>query len=282
MCENCRSTPAAVRFFEVCFMYEILHNLLRDQKDGAVFTCFGIWHWLYILVICGAIVTIVCLFRRKNATTRKRVAEAAIACAFGLYILDFFLMPFAYGEIDMEKLPFHMCTAMCVLCFLSRHNGFLGKYRTSFALLGLVSNLIYVLYPAGVGWYQIHPLSYRAVQTLLFHGAMTAYGIFVLTLEEKKLPWKHCRKELVIIALMTAWALLGNTLYNGSVGEYSHFFNWMFVKQDPFSLLPAHIAPYVMPFVVIILFFVADLLVYGVYHIVKKTTGRKKKPSKNL
>lgn len=268
-------------FFEVCFMYEILNNLLCDQKGGVIFTCFGIWHWLYLLAIFGAIITIVCLFRRKNATIRKRVAEMAIACAFGLYILDFFLMPFAYGEIDLEKLPFHMCTAMCILCFMSRHNDFLGKYRTSFALLGLVSNLIYVLYPAGVGWYQIHPLSYRAVQTLVFHGTMTAYGIFVLALEEKKLHWRHCRKELVIIVLMTAWALLGNTLYNGTAGEYSHFFNWMFVKQDPFYLLPANIAPYVMPFAVVVSFFAADLMVYGVYHIVKKTTGRKRKPAKN-
>ena len=178
-------------------------------------------------------------------------------------------MPFAYGEIDLEKLPFHMCTAMSILCFLSRHSHFWGKWKTQFALLGLISNLIYVIYPAGVGWYQIHPLSYRVVQTLFFHGTMSAYGIFVLAFEDVDLKWRHCVKELRVIIAMTAWALLGNTLYNGTAGEYSHFFNWFFVVRDPFYLLPAEISPYIMPFVMIVVIFAADLMVYGAYFAIK-------------
>lgn len=163
-----------------------------------------------------------------------------------------------------------MCTAMCVLCFLSRHNRVLGKWKLPFALLGLISNLIYVVYPAGIGWYQIHPLSYRAVQTLLFHGTMTAYGLLALAFDDGQMQWKNCRKELAIIVMMTLWALLGNTLYNGTVGEYSHNFNWFFVTQDPFYLLPKTIAPYIMPFVMILVIFTADLLVYCAYFAIKK------------
>lgn len=245
-------------------MYELLHRLLSDQKGSTVFTCFGIWHILYMLVIFGSIFATVALLRGGSQEQKDRATSRSISLAFGLYILDFFLMPFAYGAIDLEKLPFHMCTAMCVLSFLSHRHSFLRKFRTQFALLGLVSNLIYVVYPAGVGWYQIHPLSYRTVQTLLFHGTMTAYGIFTLAFQEDRLRLKDCVKELPVIVAMTLWALLGNTLYNGSVGDYQHFFNWFFVVRDPFYLLPETIAPYVMPFVMILVIFAADVLVYCV------------------
>lgn len=259
-------------------MYEILHQVFQDQKTELIFRFFGVWHWLYILVIFGTIAAVIVFCRKKDIKVKQRAAEIAIAVALGLYILDFFLMPFAYGNISIDKLPFHMCTATCILCFLSRRIGFLGKFRTSLALLGLASNMIYIFYPGVIGWLHIHPLSYRAVQTLLFHGSMTAYGIFVLTFETPKLPWKHCWKEVVPLVCLVVWALLGNNLYNGTVGEYNYFFNWMFVQQDPFNLLPLPIALYVMPFVIILTYFVANLLIYSAYHIIKKTTARTGKP----
>ena len=254
-------------------MYPYLHAILSDQTGGIRFTCFGIWHLLYMAVIFGGIFAVLRCMRKGSEIAKQKTIQLTIGLAFGLYILDFFLMPLAYGAIDTEKLPFHMCTAMCVLAFLSRHHRFWRKFQKQFALLGLVSNLIYVLYPAGVGWYQIHPLSYRVAQTLLFHGAMSAYGIFVLVFEIKELRWKDSLRDLPVILAMCAWALLGNTLYNGVAGR---FLNWFFVVRDPFYLLPETFAPYVMPFVMIVVIFAADLMVYGMYFSVRKCVGMKK------
>ena len=254
-------------------MYPYLHAILSDQTGGIRFTCFGMWHLLYMAVIFGGIFAVLQCMRKRSETTKQKTIQLTIGLAFGLYILDFFLMPLAYGEIDVEKLPFHMCTAMCVLAFLSRHHRFWRKFQKQFALLGLVSNLIYVVYPAGVGWYQIHPLSYRVVQTLLFHGTMVAYGVFVLAFETKGLHWRDSAQELPVIAAMCVWALVGNALYNGVAGR---FFNWFFVVRDPFYLLPETLAPYVMPFVMILVIFMTDLLVYGIYFSVRKCVGMKK------
>ena len=66
------------------------------------------------------------------------------------------------------------------------------------------------------------------------------------------------------------WAILGNTLYNGTAGEYDHMFNWFFVVRDPFYILPAEIAPYIMPFVMVLVIYFGDILVYSGYHILKK------------
>ena len=240
-------------------MHQILQDLLSDRKGGPVFTCFGPYHLIYLAVILGAILTIIFLLKNKSAAAKHRATTAALYTAAGLYAADFFLMPFAYGGIDVEKLPFHACTATCVLCVLARHNRFLGRFKDQFVLLGLLTNLIYVIYPAGVGWYQIHPLSYRVWQTLLYHGAMTALGLFSLCFGEVKLEWRKCPRDLVFLCVMTVWALLGNTLYNGLDGR---FFNWFFVVKDPFYILPEGIAPFVMPVVMTAVMFFGEMLIY--------------------
>ena len=240
-------------------MHQILQDLLSDRKSGPVFTCFGLYHLIYLAVILGAILTIIFLLKNRSAAAKHRAATAALCTAAGLYAADFFLMPFAYGGIDVEKLPFHACTATCVLCVLARHNRFLGRFKDQFVLLGLLTNLIYVIYPAGVGWYQIHPLSYRVWQTLLYHGAMTAFGLFSLCFGEVKLEWRKCPRDLAFLCVMTVWALLGNTLYNGLDGR---FFNWFFVVRDPFYILPEVIAPFVMPVVMVAVMFFGEMLIY--------------------
>jgi hypothetical protein len=185
-----------------------------------------------------------------------------ISFAFAMYVADIFLMPLAYGEIDIEKLPFHACTAMCLLCFLSYRVKFLQKYRISFVILGFLSNCIYLIYPAGVMWHAVHPLSYRVIQTLLFHAVMSVYGLITLVYECDKIDIKKCYRDLLVIVCMTAWALLGNYAYNGESEGYSHFFNWFFVVRDPFYVIPETIAPFIMPIINIMLFFAVEMLFY--------------------
>ena len=249
-------------------MYDALRNILQDHKGDVIFKCFGIWHILFILIIFSGIALTVLLLKNKSKETKQKAIKTTINFAFGLYILDFFLMPFAYGTIDIEKLPFHICTITCVLCFFSRHNKFFNKYKQQFALLGLVGNLIYVIYPAGVGWYQIAPYSYRVIQTLTYHGVMTLYGILTLAYDDIKLDIKKSCKELFVIVCLVLWAMIGNYMYNSDVRLY----NWFFVVQDPFYMLPSHIAPFVMPFAITLTIYTAVIIVYFINHLIKKIT----------
>ncbi len=259
-------------------MYEILIELLKDKKGDIIFRCFADWHLLYLAIIIASIVALIVIFKKKSKETQFKLVDTTITIGFVLYMLDFFLMPFAYGEIDIEKLPFHLCTVSCVLCFASNHNKFLTKYKAQLVLLALIGNLIYLIYPAGVGWYKVHPLSYRVIQTLLYHGVMSAYGIFALRFGYVKLEWKKCYKDVIFITILMLWALLGNTLYNGlsSMGQEHKLFNWFFVVRDPFYLLPEGIAKYIMPFVIVLVIFTADMIIYAVYNFAKKINEKKK------
>ncbi|MBQ7045844.1 MAG: YwaF family protein [Clostridia bacterium] len=250
-------------------MFAFLSEVLSDKKGGIIFTCFSAFHIALIFAfVCLAVLA--CVYVIKKGNNKKRVIDFFINLAFGLYILDFFLMPFAYGKIDVEKLPFHVCTAMCVTCFLSWYNSFFAKFKLQFAMLGFLSNLIYLIYPAGVMWHAVHPLSYRVIQTLVFHGVMVIYGALVLVCESKEFDFKKCYKDLAVIFLMTAWAWFGNTLYNNQSVTY----NWFFVVRDPFNMLSAEVAPYVMPALNIVVFFLAELLIYFIFSKLTKRLGR--------
>lgn len=252
-------------------MYTFFSELLSDKKGGTIFSCFGLWHLCYLFVAITVVVIAVVYLKNKDKEIKHKASSLFINCAFSLYIIDFFLMPFAYGKIDVEKLPFHVCTAMCVMCFWSRHNAFLGRYKSQFALLGFISNLVYMIYPAGLMWYQVHPFSYRVIQTLLFHGLMTIYGLLVLLFDDVRFDRKLCYKNLAVLIFMTMWALLGNTLYNGQAWGYSNNFNWFFVTQDPFYIIPEKIAPYIMPFLNVAVFFAVEMLVCAICFGVKRT-----------
>ena len=121
-------------------------------------------------------------------------------------------------------------------------------------------------------WHAVHPISYRVIQTLTFHAVMTVYGFLTLCFNREKLSFRKCWKDFLILVGMTLWALLGNTLYNGAAGSYDHFFNWFFVVRDPFGIFDAAIAPYIMPFLNIAVFFAGELLILGFFILTRKRT----------
>ena len=249
-------------------LYPVLHQLLEDKEGSTVFACFTLWHWAYILFALAAILAVILTLRGKKQVIKNRVLSVLTAVPFALYMADFFLMPLAYGIIDVDKLPFHACTSMSILCFASSHAPFLKKFRVHFALLGFISNLIYVAYPSGVMAYEIAPLSYRVIQTMLFHSCMMVACLSVLIFDRYPLQIKHCYRDLCVLGGMTAWATLGNLFYSGAAEDYDHNFNWFFVRRDPLGILPETVAPYLAPIVNIIAFFGIEMIIYLIFHLI--------------
>ncbi len=246
-------------------MYNILHGLLQDQFGRTPFSPYDIWHILYLVLLLGAILLVLRFCKSNEA--RKKITAWTINAAFALYMADFFLMPFSYGYIDIDKLPFHICTLMSIMSFWARHNTVLAKWKAPFALLGLVGSLIYIAYPSGVADGEVSFFSYRILQTLLFHGLMIAYSVFSLVFGEIRLAWRTCYRDAIVIICNIVWAMIGNCLYSGV--EDGRTFNWCSVVSDPFGLIPAEIAPFVLPFVVAAILFGLHICVYGICFLAK-------------
>lgn len=255
-------------------MYDFMKKLLEDKRGGYIFQCFDAWHITFLIIMIGAIAIAFLLVRNKSDLVKDKLLDCIIGIVFGLYIADFFLMPFAYGFIEIEKLPFHACTLTCLMCFLSRHNKFLSKFKKSFAIFGFIANLSFAVYPAGVMWANVHPLSYRAIQTLTFHGLMVAYGFLTFVFDKDIVfDWKKIFKhDLPVLALMIIWALIGSYSYTGYYDGYDHWYNWFFVRTDPFGILP----PTVAPFVTLSAFLLADVVIHLIYFAIKKNWKKAK------
>ena len=175
-------------------------------------------------------------------------------------------MPLAYGEIDIEKLPFHACTFMCVMSFLSRKVKVLSRFKNAFAMLGLISNMVYFFYPAGVMWHAVHPLCYRVVQTLIYHMVMMFYGLLVLIYERKDIDFKDIKYDLIVTSLMSLWALIGNTIYNTN----ERMINWFFVVQDPFGIIDISVSKFIMPFITPCAFSLVTFIIYLLSLLIRK------------
>ena len=76
-------------------MNEIISNLLEDKKGGITFNCFGIYHIIYMVLILSVLVGLILLLRKKDESYKLKAINITILVAFIMYILDFFLMPFA-------------------------------------------------------------------------------------------------------------------------------------------------------------------------------------------
>lgn len=250
-------------------MFETISEILRDQEKGVfVFDAFSLCHIIYMLAIFGLIALTIVLFKNKSQNTKTKIVNFTVSLALGLYVLDFFLMPFSEGEIDVVKLPFHVCTLMSVMCFLARHTKFFARFKTSFTMMGLIGALMYLTYPSGVS--SADGYSYRIVQTVLYHGLMIAQGILALAFGDVKLEWKTITKDLFCIACMAAWAVLGNVMYGVKTPDGLDSYNWFFVVEDPFGLFDAKLGQYVMPFGMIAAIFGMNALIYAIYFGIKK------------
>lgn len=250
-------------------MFEIMKFIFEDRTTNTFsFKPFSLCHILYMLIIIFGIVTVILVFKNKDKESKNKIINYTLNAAFGLYIADFFIMPLSQGVISIDKLPFHLCTLMSILCFMSRHTKALAKFKTSFTILGMIGALMYLTYPAGVktgaGEF-FDGYTYRIIQTVLYHGLMVAQGVFAIAFGDIELKWSNFKYDIIIILCLTVWAMLGNEVYNGvvygpcdcvegcleEVVIYNEQHNWFFVKHDPLYIFPDETDSYYSPFIMI-------------------------------
>ena len=237
-------------------MFELINYILKDRSTETFsFKPFSLCHILYLLTIIGVIVALLFAFRKKSQEFKLKTVDVVVDIALGLYILDFFCMPLSQGEINIDKLPFHLCTLMSIMCFLSRHTKLFSKFKNTFTILGLVGALMYICYPAGVcnssGDY-FDGYTYRIIQTVLYHGVMVAQGVFAIAYGDIDLKWSGLKLDIIVVLGMIVWAMLGNSIYSATIQEacncvegctemitvYDVGPNWFFVENDALYIIP--------------------------------------------
>ena len=239
-------------------MRELFFKLFRMSHfdTGISVTAFSIPHIVYLVLIFGCIIAGYFLLRRSSMDKKIKAMRALAYALVISYLSDFFVHDFVYGEMNMDKLPFHICTVLCPLAAIAQFNRNGKKILEPVVILSVLAPMMYICYPASIG--DGEPWCYQAVQTMFYHGVLMAWGILNIALGVCRPKLKNCWKVALLLVGITLWAKLGNVLLEH---------NWFFLNEDAFyiGLVEMGIIPqWLLMIVNPVVFFLAALAVYGV------------------
>ncbi len=253
-------------------MRDFLINIFRETEINLEITLFSVWHIMYLVLIVGLSIALGFILRNKSDKAKSLTLKILAYAVTTVYILDFFIMPLSResGEIDLDKLPFHICTLMALLVPFAQFNSKFEKLKEPIVCLSLVASLMYITYPGsalgGVGTF-----SYKVVQTFVYHGLLFSWGYLNIALNATKLEFKNIWKCAVGILIIIAWAFLGTSIYSNA----DHHYDWFFVTGTTFPFIPT----WLMPFVVLFAVFGMCAIIYSINLVVRRiiTKHRNKK-----
>ena len=248
---------------DFCFkLFEMSHF-----DTGIQITPFSVAHIVYLVLIFGSI-TLGWFFLRGKSTESKIKALRLLSYALIFsYLSDFFFHEFVYGGLKTDKLPFHICTALCPLSAIAQFNRNGKKILEPITILAILAPMMYLCYPASVG--DGEPWCYQAVQTMFFHGVLMAWGILNVALGIVEPKFSHSWKCGVVLICITLWAKLGNILMEH---------NWFFLEEDAFyiGLVEGGIIPkWSLMIINPIVFFLAAMATYGVIYAIRSLSQKK-------
>ncbi len=244
-------------------MRELFFILFQDSHfhTGITITPFSPAHIVYMILIFGGILLSWRLLRSKDASQKEQALRfLAYALVFS-YLSDFFVHEFVYDGLKTDKLPFHLCTALCPLTAIAQFNRKGDRIREPVTMLAVLAPMMYLCYPASIG--DGEPWCYQAVQTMFFHGVLMAWGILNLSLGVVTPNVRNSWKSGILLIGVTLWAKLGNILMEH---------NWFFLEEDALyiglvenGIIPKWLLMVINPTV----FFLAVLLLYGVCGLIR-------------
>ena len=250
------------------FLFKVFE--MSHFNTGISVTAFSIPHIIYALVIAGGIVWAYMAFKDKPEDKKQGLFRFLAYALVISYIFDFFAHDFVYGGLNMDKLPFHICTALCPIVAFVQFNKKFSKFVEPVSFLAIIGPLMYLVYPASIG--SGEPWCYQAVQTMFYHGVLLAWGVLNIALKTFKPQIKNCWKALVLLVIITLWAKLGNVIYED--------YNWFFLEEDAFyiglvenGIIPKWSLMIINPVAV----FLTVLLIYGIYYGVIKLKSKNNK-----
>lgn len=243
-------------------MKDFFVKIFGTSTGSIEITLFSIWHILYILLILGLSLGAFFLLRKKSDKAKTTTLNILAYFVVGVYILDFFIMPFSQGKIDIDKLPFHICTLTGIFIPFAQFNKKFSPIRNVVTCFAIVSSLMYITYP-GSALGGVTPWCYKVVQTFIFHGLVFAWGFLSVSLKAVNFNFKEIWKEAIGVLLLIAWAFLGNYAYVGIPD--GHHYDWFFVTGSTFPFVPA----WLMPFLVFVAVFGMCAIIYLIDFIVK-------------
>nr|MBQ8890319.1 YwaF family protein [Clostridia bacterium] len=250
--------------------------LFEKRATPCEITLFNFWHIFYLVLIVGAIITAGVFLSKKSAEVKMKVLSVLSVALCALYAADFFIMPLYMDTIDVDKLPFHICTVLCPVVAFVQFNKKFERFREPVAFLAVVAPLMYLVYPgAAVG--DLSAFCYKVLQTFIYHGTLLCWGYLNIATGIVKPEIKNSYKALIGICMIAVWAMIGNLTYGVAYnyGDGDPHFDWFFLTGSTFPFVPKIL----MPLCVIVAVFGMVLIIYGLWYLVMNILDKKRAAS---
>ena len=204
-------------------MRDLFFKLFEDShfNSGINISAFSLTHLIYIVLIFGSVFLLWKFNHNKSEQQKQQVLRYIAYAIVFAYLGDFFVHDFVYGGMNIDKLPFHVCTVLCPLVAIAQFNHKGYRIAEPVVVLATLAPLMYLCFPMSVG--DAEPWCYRAVQTMFFHGALLAWGVLNLSFGKVKLQYNKFWKTVVLLVCITVWAKFGNAILDH---------NWFYLNVD--------------------------------------------------
>ncbi len=256
-------------------MREFLISFFETREEPFDVTLFSIWHFMFITVILTAIIVSAIYLSKKDDIKKQKALNFIAYAIVIIYIADFFIQPlFRNGEMNVDKLPFHICTFLCPVIAFTQFNKKFAGIKEPVALLSIISPLVYVIYP-GSALGTESPFCYEIIQTFTYHGLVLTYGVLMLTTRTVVPSIRKAYKAFIFICVVALWSSFGNLAY--SEGGWGDGYDWFFITGSTFDFVPTVLMPFIMVFGT----FGVVMLVYGVYYLVSHLLNRETQINKS-
>ena len=237
------------------------------KSSSITIDLFDPWHFGYIFLMLGVTTFLVLHFSKKSKESQKKLLDVLAIVVISSYIFDFFMMPLSEGEIEIDKLPFHICTFMGVCIPFAQFNKKFAKIKDVIVTLSIVASLMYVTYP-GSALGGVTPWCYKVVQTFVFHSLVFMGGVLNLSTGAVTLSMNKIYKPAIGIVVIIIWAFFGSLVYSPAGTKH----DWFFVRGGTFPFVPEPL----MPFVVFAAVFSMCVIITLIYLGIKKAVLSKK------
>lgn len=238
--------------------------LTESRTEPFDISFLSFWHILYIIIIVSATISLGIYLSKKGPEQSEKVLRILAYALVILYLGDFFVQPlFRDGEMNVDKLPFHICTVLCPVVAFTTFNKKFQKIKEPVAFLAIVAPLMYITYP-GTAIGDISPFCYEILQTFIYHGVLFCWGFSMLASKTVVPNIRNCYKAWVGIVMIAVWAFIGNFTY-GVPYNYQDgdpHYDWFFLTGSTFPFVPE----WLMPFAVIAAVFGMVMIIYGIYY----------------
>ena len=249
--------------------FKLLEMSHFDTKSRV--TPFSAPHLIYLFIILVCVVGGHFLLRKETQTQKEHTLRILASCAVIFYIVDIFASNFAYGSaeapagIRVQSLPFATCSALCILVAFAQFKKN-SKIKDAVAVLAVAAPLVFLVYPLGI---VSEPWCYQALQAMLFHGVLFAWGVLSISLNVVEISILKCYKPLLILGCLTLFTKLGEIMYGKS---------WYYINEQSEAVQSGKIIEWTLMLINPAIVFGIALVVYAIYHIVILINGKPLKP----